>query len=301
MGASRPYAIEDGLAVYRVGAGEPILLMPGPHRFQRPGLRSADALIDGLVGLGRQVITFDPPGSGHSTRRARLGMAEMYQCTDEALRVGEAPPAVDALGHSMGGLTLLAYGLDHPGRIRRMVLVGTGTGGRAYLTATGALWNRSHPRFARLAVLGSLHLMLRRLGSERVLNNFVTRQSFHDPDLAEPDTVTLVDWLRPAAGRADWHRVAKRLDYTARLDEFHAPVLVVCGRHDPQYPPVCSAQLAAGIRGTRLRYFERSGHYPFIEEPGAFWAAVGAFLTGDAATPAATRTEGDQRSTSARL
>jgi len=60
----------------------------------------------------------------------------------------------------------------------------------------------------------------------------------------------------------------------------------VCGRHDPQYPPACSAQLAAGIRGARLRYFEHSGHYPFLEEPAAFWPEVEAFLTGAAARAA---------------
>lgn len=32
-----PFAIHAGLAVYRFGGGEPILFMPGPHRFQRPG------------------------------------------------------------------------------------------------------------------------------------------------------------------------------------------------------------------------------------------------------------------------
>ena len=69
--------IRNGLAIYRIGEGEPILLMPGPHRFARPGLPLTDALIDGLVGLDRQVVTFDPPGSGRSTRRARLGMEEM--------------------------------------------------------------------------------------------------------------------------------------------------------------------------------------------------------------------------------
>jgi pimeloyl-ACP methyl ester carboxylesterase len=82
--------------------------------------------------------------------------------------------------------------------------------------------------------------------------------------------------------------VAKLLDYTSRLGELDAPVLVLCGRHDPQYPPACSAQLAAGIRGARLRYFERCGHYPFIEEPQAFWAGVDAFLTRDASAAAAT-------------
>jgi pimeloyl-ACP methyl ester carboxylesterase len=288
MVAPQPYAIQDGLAVYVVGDGEPVLLMPGPHRFQRPGLRSADALIDGLARLGRRVITFDPPGSGRSTRAARLGMAEMQQCTDEALRVAHVRGAVDAVGHSMGGLTLLGYALDRPARIRRMVLVGTGTGGRAYMNAPGALWNRSHPGFARLALLGSLHLVLRRLGSERMLINFIERKSIVDPRLCRPQPVAPADWLRPAVGRADWQRVARRIDYATRLGDIAAPVLVVCGRHDPQYPPACSEELAAGIHHAELIYFERSGHYPFIEEPPRFWTTVGAFLTGGRACDTAT-------------
>lgn len=56
-------------------------------------------------------------------------------------------------------------------------------------------------------------------------------------------------------------------------------MLVVCGQHDPQYPPACSEELAAGIRHAALVSFERSGHFPFIEEPEAFWATVDAFLT----------------------
>jgi len=279
MATPQPYAIHDGLAVYLIGEGEPVLLMPGPHRFQRPGLASADTLIDGLVGLGRSVVTFDPPSSGRSTRSAQLGMPEMHRCTDEALRATAVTGAVDALGHSMGGLALLAYALERPDRIQRLVLVGTGTGGRAYLTAPGALWHRGHPAFARLALLGSLHLAVRRLGSERMLNNFVQRQSFQDRSHVRPQPIALADWMRPAAGRADWHRIAKRLDYAPLLGAVTAPTLILCGRHDPQYPPACSQELAAGIGPARLIFFERSGHYPFIEEPTAFWAAVGSFLT----------------------
>jgi proline iminopeptidase len=264
--------------VYRIGRGAPVLLMPGPHRFQRPGLRSADALVAGLVGLGRSVVTFDPPGSGWSTRPARLGMAEMHECADEALRLCGVPDPVDALGHSMGGLALLGYALDRPTRVRRLVLVGTGTGGRAYLGAPGALWRRGHPRFPALALLGSLHLVLRRLGSERVLNNLIARESYRDPTHARPQPVRLVDWLRPAAGRADWHRVAKRIDYGPRLGELDHEVLLLCGRYDPQFPAACSDELAAGIRHHELIFFERSGHYPFIEEPDTFWSAVGARL-----------------------
>jgi pimeloyl-ACP methyl ester carboxylesterase len=252
--------------------------MPGPHRFQRPGLRSADALIAGLTGLGRSVITFDPPGSGRSTRPARLGMDEMLQCTDEALRFAGVTEAIDAVGHSMGGLALLAYALERPGRVRRLVLIGTGTGGRAYLESPGALWRRGHPGFGALAFLGTLHLAARRRATELLLNNFIERQSFVDRRLARPRPVAISDWIRAAAGRADWHHLARRLDYSARLGEIDAPALVLCGRHDPQYPPAASEQLAAGVPGATSLYFERSGHYPFIEEPDAFWTTVGAFL-----------------------
>ncbi len=277
-GQPSSWTMHRGLAVYAFGAGEPILLMPGPHRFQRPGLRSADALIAGLTGLSRQVITFDPPGSGRSTRPARLGMEEMHQCADETLDACALAGPVDALGHSMGGLAALAYTLQRPQRVRRLVLVGTGSGGPAYMTAPGALWNRSHPCFWRMALLGTLHIAWPRLGPERILNNFIQRQSFCDRRLVEQAEVNLGDWFRPRQGRTDWHRVARKLDYAPRLAELGAPALILCGRHDPQYPPVCSEQLAAGITDAELVWFERSGHYPFIEESDAFWATVGRFL-----------------------
>lgn len=270
--------VHDGLAVYRFGSGEPILLMPAPHRFEIPGDGSATPLIDGLRELGRQVISFDPPGSGNSTRPARLSMSEMHECADEALDVCDVSGPVDAVGHSMAGLTVLAYALERPAQIKRLVLVGTGSGGPAYMKAPGALWNRSHPAFWRMAALAVLHILWPRLAPERMLNNFIERHSFHDRSLARPDKVGLRDWLRPRHGRTDWHRVARKLDYAPRLKEIGVPALVLCGRHDPQYPPACSEELVAGIENARLVWFERSGHYPHIEEPEAFWQSVSDFL-----------------------
>ncbi len=266
----------NGLAVYRFGSGQPVFFMPGPHRFQRPGLRTADALIDGLAGIGREVVTFDPPGSGRSTRPARVGMAEMIECTDEALDVAGLATPVDAIGHSMGGFALLAYALERPARIRRLVLVGTGAGG--YMSAPGALWNRRHPAFGRMATLGILQTVWPRLGAEQLLRNLIDRESFVDRTLARPRPVRRADWVRPKAGRTDWHDVARRLDYHDRLGEIGVPTLILCGRHDPQFPLACSRRLAEGIAGSHLVVFEQSGHYPFIEEPGAFWPAVADFL-----------------------
>jgi pimeloyl-ACP methyl ester carboxylesterase len=196
-----------------------VLLMPGPHRFQRPGQRSADALITGLVRLGRTVVTFDPPGSGWSSRPTRLGMPEMLSCTLEALAAAGVDEPVDAVGHSMGGLALLAFTLQHPDLVDRLVLIGTGRGGGTHLTAPGALWNRHHRAFPAVALLGSVHLAVGRLGSEGVLNNLIERRSFVDQSHSRPARVRAGDWLRPRAGRADWHRIARTLDYGPRLPE----------------------------------------------------------------------------------
>ncbi|MGV1030509.1 MAG: alpha/beta fold hydrolase [Dermatophilaceae bacterium] len=57
------------------------------------------------------------------------------------------------------------------------------------------------------------------------------------------------------------------------------PTLILCGRQDPQYPPACSQELARGIPESRVVWFDHSGHFPFREEPDAFWHAVELFLT----------------------
>ena len=51
-----------------------------------------------------------------------------------------------------------------------------------------------------------------------------------------------------------------------------------------------SREAAHRISDAELILFERSGHYPFMEEPQAFWSAVGIFLSkGTSATWKANR------------
>ena len=67
-----PAWVHDGLAVYDLGAGPPLLVMPNPQGMVA-GPTAHSPLVELLIGLGRRVVTFDPPGAFASPRRPRLG------------------------------------------------------------------------------------------------------------------------------------------------------------------------------------------------------------------------------------
>ncbi len=114
--------VSDGLAVYRTGSGEPVLVLPYPHASTvRP--MGEDALTATVVGLGRSVVTFDPPGAYRSNRAMRCDIGEMVDCALESLAVSGLRAPVDVVGHSMGALCALALAIERPGAVRRLVII----------------------------------------------------------------------------------------------------------------------------------------------------------------------------------
>lgn len=123
-----------------------------------------------------------------------------------------------------------------------------------------------------------MYQLTRRLAAQKLMSNVVSQASWVERSRAQQQHIFLRDWLRSVQPCLQWDQVSRHLDYRLRLGEVHAPTLLLTGRHDPQTPPACAQELAAGIPTARLVFFERSGHYPFLEEPDAFWAAIRAFL-----------------------
>jgi pimeloyl-ACP methyl ester carboxylesterase len=115
--------LRAGLALYAVGQGRPVLLMPSPHGFTA-GPAAFGPLAQTLQRLGRQVVVFDPPGAYASSRPARIEMPEMTAAASETLEALRIQSPVDVVGHSMSGLCALAFALERPDDVRRLVLVG---------------------------------------------------------------------------------------------------------------------------------------------------------------------------------
>jgi pimeloyl-ACP methyl ester carboxylesterase len=103
------------------GDGFPLLLLGGL------GLSVSDMRrITAGLAPGRRVIAVDNRGSGKSSRPP--GPYRIEQMAADALALMDAieVPSADVLGISMGGRIALSLALDHPDRVRRLVLVSTG-------------------------------------------------------------------------------------------------------------------------------------------------------------------------------
>ncbi len=276
-----PMSVVDGLAVYSVGNGEPLLLFPYPHGHTTEPM--AQGPIAGiLAGMERTVVSFDVPGAYRSTREPVGDMDEMIRSADETLdRLGIVGP-VDVVGHSMGGLAALAYAIERPERTQRLVLVTSLSGfpAAARWGFPGSAFRLYEPDYWRLIVWGiRLNAGRGDFALHKRLQNLMERAAYYDKTLFTPVELDQDDHEKGVPIRTIWSKnMYSRLSYADRLAEVRAPTLILAGRHDPEAPLPCSEELLQGISDASLVVFEQSGHFPYIEEAPLFAQTVHAFL-----------------------
>lgn len=277
-----PHSILDGLAVYSRGEGEVVLLFPYPHAANnQPMVQSP--LADILIGMGRTVVTFDLPGAYRSTRTPVGDIQEIISTADEALERLNIEGPVDVVGHSMGGLSALAYAVERPQRVKKLVLVGGMSGFPAVLQhgMPKSVWRISQIEYWRFITLGlRVKTGWGNLALHKELVNIMTEASFHDqekysPLKIDPDDLQKGIPLREILWGKNMYR---KLTYAARLDTIRAKTLVMVGKFDTEAPLPCSEELSTGISNSELIIFEGSGHYPYLEEPVKFVNVLKAFL-----------------------
>lgn len=79
--------------------------------------------------------------------------------------------------------------------------------------------------------------------------------------------------LNLEAGKRD-EELWKTYNVVPRLGEIQAPTLILVGRDDFTCPPSQAERMHKGIPKSELVVFEMSGHFPYAEEPDAFFSTV---------------------------
>ena len=114
------YAEINGLALYHEehGAGEPLVLLHGGIGASEVWAASVPALA-----AGRRVITVDLQGHGHTADIDRPLRPEHLAGDVAALIEHLGLERADVMGYSLGGGVALRTAIQHPERVRRLVLV----------------------------------------------------------------------------------------------------------------------------------------------------------------------------------
>ena len=178
------------------------------------------------------------------------------------------------VGLSMGGYAALQFGLRHPEMASAIVAAGAGTG-----SAPGQreAWLRDAPRQAQAFLERGMDAMAEEMGNgptriqlrrkdPRGWDEFMAHLRAHSPR-GMANTMARYQSLRPSLH-----------DFRDAFARMTIPVLLAVGDEDAPCLET-NLMLKAAIPGAGLWVCPNTGHAINLEEPAAFNAAVGAFLS----------------------
>jgi proline iminopeptidase len=235
-----------------------------------------------------QVIYLDPRGAGGSSRAPSPEAYRMERMVEDldAFRAHLGLERMALMGHSHGGMVAQQYAISRQALLTKLILACTTPYlGREWVDdVEAAIQGRAgEPWFpeARRALADHLSARTERALREALLGAlplyFHRWEPFRARILRDLGTLR----VSPEPLRIFQERDAPRFDTREKLRDLRVPTLVLAGRHDAAAPPRWAAELKRLIPRSRLSIFERSGHFPFIEEEEPFALAVGTFLIAD--------------------
>jgi pimeloyl-ACP methyl ester carboxylesterase len=253
------------------GEGPDVLLVHGL------GLSSMKTWRFQIPALARRyrVHAYDVRGFGQSNNPSgRFSVQQHVHDLDALMRAIDLPKAI-IIGFSMGGWIAQQFVLDHPERVRALVLSCTTSG----LRPEGAV--KFVERAARVERVG-----MQPLADEQIRNTFDPKTLANDPALiAFYRENFLNEKENPARSYASMFRALSTPNLTPQLSRIHCPTMVLCGGADNGITRGRTATDAAeilqqGIPGATLSVIPDGGHYAHLEQPQVWNDMVLSFLDG---------------------
>ena len=251
------------VACFESGRGEPLVLVHGLADDHRAWRRTLPDLM-----FRHRVLLYDLRGHGETSLGRPAGtlrqLGEDLVGLLDTLGVEKASIA----GFSLGGTIAMRVGIDHPGRVDRLVLVATSS--RVGRSAAG--WYRE-----RRAMVEHEDSWLRETLDRDTADVYaqapneleeglqIRRQSTADPR----------GYGNACAAMAGLFEAP--LD--PELGQIKAPTLIVASELDQHCPPKAAEIIHSGIPGSRVEVFKGGGHAIPVERPRELAASINKFLS----------------------
>jgi 4,5:9,10-diseco-3-hydroxy-5,9,17-trioxoandrosta-1(10),2-diene-4-oate hydrolase len=260
--------VGDGLKMHyhAYGEGDPVLFLHGSG----PGASGYSNFrhnAPAFAAAGFQPILVDSLGYGLSSKPENIDYTLDFMSSG-AVRL------MDALGHqtfcivgnSQGGAQAIRIALDHPDRVRKLILM-----------APGGLEERE-----TYMALKGIRSMLRCIYGPEGITLFgmrkVLEKQLYDPSLV---TDALVTARYDIAMTQPIHvfRSMEVDNQTDRLHEIACPILGLWGMNDVFCPPSGAITLAERCQDARVTTFTKCGHWVMVEHQAVFDRLCVDFLT----------------------
>ena len=282
------YAQVNGVRLWyeTEGEGEPLLLVPGgpgdPHSVFHPFFsRLADR---------QEIVYFDEFGVGQSGRAKSNRDYSFARDVEnlEGLRKALGFRKINLLGQSYGGMVAQAYALKYPQSVERLILVDTFYSGEMW-QANNDNSNREiqtqYPEvWEKLQQLRAMGQRSSTLEHEQLYNS-IPLGLFYFYDAAKarllPSDPSNLDVYYAIAGEDADFTIGgdiASLDFRADLHKLTMPMLVIAGRYDRISLPEYAVEYKTYAPQARFVMMEKSGHFPYIEEPGEMLSVLREFL-----------------------
>lgn len=269
----------DGTVIHYeiVGKGEPVVLLSGGPGFSPEYLRPvASKLAD-----HHAFVLLHQRGTGKSVleKYDAESLALKNLAGDlEALRKELKVEKLTLVGHSFGGILSMMYAREYPDRIAKLALIDSGGPTlRSVMKFNANLESRYTAEDRAKIVEWSAEDRVKENRRRAVLEltRAKTPAYFADRAKAKP----LMDSFDETSFNDAMFRAVIpqmfTLDLRAGLEKVKAPILIVHGKQDPLET---AEELRETFPSARAVLLDDAGHFPWAEQPDAFYKALGDFL-----------------------
>ena len=270
-----PAAGKEQLAYHSYGTGPTVVVLNGG-----PGLNGLymESVAQTIAADGYRAILFDQRGTGASVKAAtEKDKLTMQGTIDdiESLRQQLNQDKLVFVTHSFGGTMALAYTAAHPNRVAKLILSGsTGTD----LSTVGLFAKRLNERMTpeervQYAAYGKAN-------NDSAALNIQLLAEFDDREKAKALIKTLPQpFIYSAVSNAIGTDFDKNFHVAKTINAYHGYVALITGSDDAAI--LMEPALIKAFPDATVIHVAHSGHWPWLENPQQFNAALKAALATD--------------------